>query len=466
MTEKYDVLVVGSGPGGYVAAIRAAQHGLRTAIVERDRLGGICLNWGCIPTKALLHGADVAHTLVNLQPLGFSTSSVEFDMGRLVEFSRSVSGRLSDGIGYLMKKNDIDVVEGVARLLDKGVVAVTTADETVSEYRADHVILATGARPRPVPGVIPDGDRIWTYFDALVPTDLPKSLLVIGSGAVGVEFASLYKDLGTDVTLVEMAPQIMPVEDFAVASHVRRQFEQRGIKIHTGASVSELAAGPDTVTVTVQSTAGTVDELTVDRVLVAAGIQGNVEDLGLTELGIEVEHGFITTDQWCRTSAFGVYAIGDVAGAPCLAHKASHEAVLCVDKLAGVQHVRPLDRDYVPGCTYARPQVASLGLTEEQARATGRRLQVGQFDLQASGKALAIGEADGFVKTIFDADSGELLGAHMVGPDVTEQIQGFGIARALEATADDLAEVVFAHPTLSEAMHESVLSALGRPINM
>ncbi|MDC3728040.1 MULTISPECIES: dihydrolipoyl dehydrogenase [unclassified Rhodococcus (in: high G+C Gram-positive bacteria)] len=466
MTEKYDVLVVGSGPGGYVAAIRAAQHGLRTAIVERDRLGGICLNWGCIPTKALLHGADVAHTLVNLQPLGFSTGSVEFDMGRLVEFSRSVSGRLSDGIGYLMKKNDIDVVEGAARLLDKGVVAVTTADETVSEYRADHVILATGARPRPVPGVIPDGDRIWTYFDALVPTDLPKSLLVIGSGAVGVEFASLYKDLGTDVTLVEMAPQIMPVEDFAVASHVRRQFEQRGIKIHTGASVSELAAGPDTVTVTVQSTAGTVDELTVDRVLVAAGIQGNVEDLGLTELGIEVEHGFITTDQWCRTSAFGVYAIGDVAGAPCLAHKASHEAVLCVDKLAGVQHVRPLDRDYVPGCTYARPQVASLGLTEEQARATGRRLQVGQFDLQASGKALAIGEADGFVKTIFDADSGELLGAHMVGPDVTEQIQGFGIARALEATADDLAEVVFAHPTLSEAMHESVLSALGRPINM
>ncbi|MCK8672218.1 dihydrolipoamide dehydrogenase [Rhodococcus rhodochrous J38] len=466
MTQKYDVLVVGSGPGGYVAAIRAAQHGLRTAIVERDRLGGICLNWGCIPTKALLHGADVAHTLVNLEPLGFSTGSVEFDMGRLVEFSRSVSGRLSDGIGYLMKKNDIDVVEGVARLLDKGVVAVTTADETVSEYRADHVILATGARPRPVPGVIPDGDRIWTYFDALVPTDLPKSLLVIGSGAVGVEFASLYKDLGTDVTLVEMAPQIMPVEDFAVASHVRRQFEQRGIKIHTGASVSELAAGPDTVTVTVQSTAGTVDELTVDRVLVAAGIQGNVEDLGLTELGIEVEHGFITTDQWCRTSAFGVYAIGDVAGAPCLAHKASHEAVLCVDKLAGVQHVRPLDRDYVPGCTYARPQVASLGLTEEQARATGRRLQVGQFDLQASGKALAIGEADGFVKTIFDADSGELLGAHMVGPDVTEQIQGFGIARALEATADDLAEVVFAHPTLSEAMHESVLSALGRPINM
>ncbi|OLL18988.1 MULTISPECIES: dihydrolipoyl dehydrogenase [unclassified Rhodococcus (in: high G+C Gram-positive bacteria)] len=466
MTEKYDVLVVGSGPGGYVAAIRAAQYGLRTAVVERDRLGGICLNWGCIPTKALLHGADVAHTLANLRPLGFSASGVEFDMARLVEFSRSVSGRLSDGIGYLMKKNGIDVVRGSARLLDKGVVAVTAADESVSEYRADHVILATGARPRSVPGVVPDGDRVWTYFDALVPSELPKSLLVIGSGAIGVEFASLYNDLGTDVTLVELAPQIMPVEDAAVAGHVRRQFEKRGIGIHTGASVSELTVGTDAVTVAVRSADGTIDESTVDRVLVAAGIQGNVEGLGLEELGVEVDRGFVTTDQWCRTTAFGVYAIGDVAGAPCLAHKASHEAVLCVDKLAGADHVRPLDRDYVPGCTYARPQVASLGLTEERARATGRRLQIGQFDLQASGKALAIGEADGFVKTIFDADSGELLGAHMVGPDVTEQIQGFGIARSLEATADDLAEVVFAHPTLSEAMHESVLAALGRPINM
>ncbi|MDO2377203.1 dihydrolipoyl dehydrogenase [Rhodococcus electrodiphilus] len=466
MTEKYDVIVVGSGPGGYVAAIRAAQHGLRTAVVERDRLGGICLNWGCIPTKALLHGADVAHTLANLRPIGFSASGVEFDMARLVEFSRSVSGRLSDGIGYLMKKNGIDVVRGSARLLDKGVVAVTAADESVSEYRADHVILATGARPRSVPGVVPDGDRVWTYFEALVPSELPKSLLVIGSGAIGVEFASLYNDLGTDVTLVEVAPQIMPVEDAAVAGHVRRQFEKRGIRIHTGASVSELTVGTNAVTVAVRSADGTIDESTVDRVLVAAGIQGNVEDLGLEELGVEVDRGFVTTDQWCRTTAFGVYAIGDVAGAPCLAHKASHEAVLCVDRLAGADHVRPLDRDYVPGCTYARPQVASLGLTEERARATGRRLQIGQFDLQASGKALAIGEADGFVKTIFDADSGELLGAHMVGPDVTEQIQGFGIARSVEATADDLAEVVFAHPTLSEAMHESVLAALGRPINM
>jgi dihydrolipoamide dehydrogenase len=291
-------------------------------------------------------------------------------------------------------------------------------------------------------------------------------LLVIGSGAIGVEFASLYRDLGSEVTLVEVAPQIMPVEDAAVAAHVRRQFEKRGIKIRTGASVSDLTVGTNAVAVTVTSADGTVKEVTVDRVLVAAGIQGNVEDLGLEDIGVEVDRSFVTTDQWCRTTAFGVYAIGDVAGGPCLAHKASHEGVLCVDKLAGAEHVIPLDKDYVPGCTYARPQVASLGLTEDQARGTGRRLQIGQFDLQASGKALAIGEADGFVKTIFDADSGELIGAHMVGPDVTEQIQGFGIARSLEATGDDLAEVIFAHPTLSEAMHESVLAALGRPINM
>ncbi|MFE5706635.1 dihydrolipoyl dehydrogenase [Rhodococcus koreensis] len=469
MTDKYDVLVIGSGPGGYVAAIRAAQHGLRTAVIERDRLGGICLNWGCIPTKALLHGADVAHTLENLRPLGFSTSGVEFDMAQLVEFSRGVSGRLSDGIGYLMKKNGIDVISGTARLTGKGAVGVREDGDSASpltEYRADHIILATGARPRSVPGVTPDGDRVWTYFDALVPRELPKSLLVIGSGAIGVEFASLYHDLGSAVTLVELAPQIMPVEDAAVAGHVRRQFEKRGIEIHTGASVSELTVGADSVAVTVKCADGSLEERVVERVLVAAGVQGNVENLGLEDVGVEVDRGFVTTNEWCRTTAFGIYAIGDVAGAPCLAHKASHEGVLCVDKLAGAPHVTPLDKDYVPGCTYSRPQVASLGLTEDQARATGRSLQIGQFDLQASGKALAIGEAEGFVKTIFDADSGELLGAHMVGPEVTEQIQGFGIARSLEATGDDLADVVFAHPTLSEAMHESVLSALGRPINM
>ncbi|MDA3630553.1 dihydrolipoyl dehydrogenase [Saccharopolyspora oryzae] len=460
MNDKYDVLVIGSGPGGYVAAIRAAQLGLRTAVVERDQLGGICLNWGCIPTKALLHGADVAHTLASMAPLGFRADGVEFDMAQLVEFSRSVSQRLAGGVGYLMRKNGIDVLTGTARLLDKGVVEVA-ADGGRSVHRADHVILATGARPRAVPGLEPDGERIWTYFQALAPAELPRSLLVVGSGAIGVEFASLYRDLGSEVTLVEVAPRIMPGEDAAVSEHVRAQFEKRGIRVHAGTSVSDVAVAADGVSATL----GGADRIIAERVLVAAGIRGNVEDLGLAEVGVEVDGGFVRTDEWGRTTAFGVYAIGDVAGGPCLAHKASHEAVVCVEKLAGLDHVTPLDPAYVPGCTYARPQVARLGLTEEQARATGRPLQIGTFDLQASGKALTIGEADGFVKTIFDGSTGELLGAHLVGPEVTEHVQGFGIARALEATADDLAEVVFAHPTLSEALHESVLSALGKPRN-
>ncbi|ROS44593.1 dihydrolipoyl dehydrogenase [Amycolatopsis thermoflava] len=464
MSEKYDVLVVGSGPGGYVAAIRAAQLGLRTAVVERDRLGGICLNWGCIPTKAMLHGADVAHTLANLEPLGFRAAGVTFDMAGLVKFSRSVSERLSNGIGYLLKKNGVEVITGTARLAGRGEIDVA-ADGARTRYRADHTILATGARPRSIPGVAPDGERVWTYFQALTPPSLPESLLVVGSGAIGVEFASLYRDLGIAVTLVEAMPRIMPAEDATVAEHVRKRFTDRGITVHQGASVSGVDAGIDAVTTTLTLSDGSAEKITTERVLVAAGIQGNVEDLGLEEAGVEVERGFVRTDEWCRTTAFGVYAIGDVAGAPCLAHKASHEGVLCVEKLAGVEHVRPLDRRRVPACTYARPQVAHLGLTEEQARATGRRLRVGRFDYTASGKALAIGEGDGFVKTVFDADTGELLGAHMVGPEVTEQIQGFGIAQSLEATTEDLAEVVFAHPTLSEAMHESVLAALGRSLN-
>ncbi|GAA4828107.1 dihydrolipoyl dehydrogenase [Saccharopolyspora rosea] len=469
MSQNYDVLVIGGGPGGYVAAIRAAQLGLRTAVVERDRLGGICLNWGCIPTKALLHGAEVAHTLANLEPLGFSASAVDFDMARLVEYSRSVSQRLSGGVEHLMRKNGIDVLIGSARLVDKGVVRVVVESEdglrAETEHRADHVILATGARPRPVAGIEPDGKRIWTYFEALVPPELPKSLLVVGSGAIGVEFASLYRDLGSEVTLVEAAPRIMPAEDVDVCDHVRRAFTRRGIRVHTGASVAAVVATDDAVTAEITLPGGSAEHVSADRVLVAAGVQGNVADLGLDDVGVEVDGGFVRTDQWCRTTAFGVYAIGDVAGGPCLAHKAGHEAVLCVEKLAGLGGVQPLDRAYVPACTYARPQVARLGLTEEQARAGGRPVRVGRFDLRASGKALTLGAAAGFVKTIFDESTGELLGAHMVGPEVTEQIQGFGIARALEATGEDLAGVVFAHPTLSEAMHESVLAALGRPLN-
>lgn len=463
MTDKYDVLVIGGGPGGYVAAVRAAQLGLRTAVVERDRLGGICLNWGCIPTKALLHGADVAHSLAHAHEVGFTVDNVAFDMARLVDFSRQVSGRLSAGVEYLMRKNGIAVITGTARLAGKGLVEVT-ADSGTDRYRADHIIVATGARPRALPGLTPDGDRIWTYFEALVPEALPQSLVVVGSGAIGVEFASLYRDLGTDVTLVELAPQIMPAEDRSVSDFVRKRFEKRGIRVHTGSRVSAATVGDSSVDVTIETPAGR-EHVTAERVLVAAGIQGNVEGLGLDDVGVEVSGGAIVTDEWCRTTTFGIYAIGDVAGAPCLAHKASHEGVLCVEKLAGVPHVRPLDTDLVPACTYGRPQVASIGLTEEQATLRGRHLRIGQFDLQASGKAQAIGEADGFVKTIFDADSGALLGAHMVGPEVTEQIQGFGITSSLEATDDDLAEVIFAHPTLSEAMHESVLAALGRPLN-
>ncbi|OKH80608.1 dihydrolipoamide dehydrogenase [Mycobacterium sp. SWH-M3] len=463
MTDNFDVLVIGGGPGGYVAAIRAAQLGLNTALVERDRLGGICLNWGCIPTKALLHGADVAHALANAHEVGFTIGAVEFDISKLVQFSRNVSARLSGGVEYLMRKNAVTVIAGTARLAGKGLVDVST-DAGIQRYRADHVILATGARPRTVPGLTPDGERIWTYFDALQPSTLPRSLVVVGSGAIGVEFASLYRDLGTDVRIVEMAPRIMPAEDTAVSEFVRGRFEKRGIGVYTGSRVTAATIHETGVDLTVDAPGGPED-VTAERVLVAAGIQGNIEGLGLEEIGVEASGGTIVTDEWCRTTAFGTYAIGDVAGGPCLAHKASHEAVLCVEHIAGMSHTRPLDTNLVPACTYARPQVASLGMTEEQARSTGRRLQVGTFDLQASGKALASAEADGFVKTIFDADSGALLGAHMVGPDVTELIQGFGITASLEATADDLADVIFAHPTLSEAMHESVLAALGKPLN-
>ncbi|MBB3103590.1 dihydrolipoyl dehydrogenase [Azomonas macrocytogenes] len=464
MTNDYDVLIIGGGPGGYVAAIRAAQLGLRTAVVEKQHLGGICLNWGCIPTKALLRGAEVAHTLANLEQFGFAVENPRFDIGKLVQHSRTVSAKLTSGIEYLMNKNGIEVIRGRARLIDKCMVAVTD-DKTEIRLRAAHIILATGARPRALPGIEADGERIWTYFQALVPKELPKSLLVVGSGAIGMEFASLYNDLGCEVTLVELAERIMPQEDAEVAALVHKQFEKRGIRIHTSAALAAVDKGGEQLDCRLRLTNGSEQSLAVERVLLAAGIQANIEDIGLEALGVVTERGFIKTDQWCRTNVFGLYAIGDVAGAPCLAHKASHEAVICVEKLAGLEGVHPLDRDYIPGCTYSRPQVASLGLTEEQARAKGHTLKIGRFNYQANGKALAMGEAEGFVKAIFDADSGELLGAHMVGPEVTEQIQGFGIAHSLEATDESLQKVIFAHPTLSEAMHEAVLAACGQALH-
>ena len=464
METAFDVLVVGGGPGGYVAAIRASQLGLKTALVEKQHLGGICLNWGCIPTKALLKGADVAHTLATASDYGFSTGKLAFDIAKLVSHSRNVSDRLVGGVAFLLSKNGVTVVDGNGSLSGKGKLAVE-ADGATVEYRADHIIIATGARPRALPGIEPDGDRIWTYFQAMVPEKLPTSLLVIGSGAIGVEFASLYNDLGVEVTLVEVLDKIMPAEDAEVSAFMRKEFEKRGIYVRTSTRVKSVQKGPDNVGCELVSASGETLEVEFERVLLCAGVQGNIEHIGLESVGVNTKGGFIEADPWGKTSAAGVYAIGDVAGAPCLAHKASHEGVVCVEKFSGVADVRPVNRDRVPGCTYCRPQVASVGMTEAQARKAGKALEVGMFNLQANGKALAMGEASGFVKTIFDRQSGELLGAHMVGPEVTEQIQGFGLAQSLEATETDLAHTMFPHPTLSESMHESVLDALGRALH-
>ncbi|MGO3796737.1 MAG: dihydrolipoyl dehydrogenase [Pauljensenia sp.] len=465
--NTFDVVVVGAGPGGYVAAIRAAQHGLRVAVVERDHLGGACANRGCIPTKALLHGAGTAHTLATASRVGFTVGDVDLDMGALVAFSRGVVSRLVGGIAALLDANGVEVVHGTAHLPAKGRVTVTGEDGSVRELRTDHTILATGARPRSIPGVEPDGERVWTSTEALHPDTRPDSLVVIGSGAIGVEFASLYADLGTQVTLLEVAPRILPVEDEDVSRFVEREFTRRGIAVHTGVAVCSVHVedAAESVTTVVATGGGEEVVLSSQRVLVATGVAPNSEGLGLEELGVHLERGFVVTDQWCRTGVAGLYAIGDVAGAPCLAHKASHEGVLCVDHIVGEPGVRPLERDFVPGCTYSRPQVASLGFTEAQARQGGHEVRVGVFDLSGNGKALAQDEPVGFVKTVFDAATGELLGAHMVGPEVTEMIQGFGIAHTLEATAESLAEVVFPHPTVSEAMHESVLASLGRTLH-
>lgn len=464
LKQSYDVMVVGGGPGGYVAAIRAAQLGLKTALVEKQHLGGICLNWGCIPTKALLKGAEVAHTLAHLDQFGFSADNVQFDIKKLVKHSRDVSGRLTAGIDYLMKKNGIEAIDGFARLTGKGQLSVE-GENGSSSYSADHIILATGARPRALPGIEPDGEQIWTYFDAMVPEQLPKSLLVIGSGAIGMEFASFYNDLGVEVTVVEVLDQVMPVEDAEVSAFVAKQYQQRGITVKTGTRVESVDKKSDSVTCLLTDKNSNTETLAVEKVLLSAGIQGNIDNIGLEALHVDTERSFINTDQWCRTNVVGLYAIGDVAGPPCLAHKASHEGVVCVEKLAGVAGVHPLDKDNVPGCTYSRPQVASVGMTEAQAKANGKVIKIGRFNFQANGKALAIGEAEGFVKTIFDRDYGELLGAHMVGPEVTEQIHGFGIAQALEGTEEQLMHTVFAHPTLSEAMHEAVLDACDQALH-
>lgn len=463
--NEFDLIVIGAGPGGYVAAIRAAQLGLKTAVVEAKHLGGICLNWGCIPTKALLHGAELAQQLKHSQQFGFSVGTIDFDMTQLVKHSRKVSNQLVQGIEQLLKKNHVQVFNATARFIAKGRLELTNSEGHKQQLSAPHIIVATGAHAANLPQVVVDGKYIWSYKEALIPEHLPKSLLVIGSGAIGSEFASLYLDLGCEVTLLDIAQQILPTEDSEIAQYVEKQFQQRGMKILTQAAIHSLDIQNEQVSCQIETASG-IQQLKFDKVLSAIGVRPNVNDLGLEALGIELDQGFIKTDQWCKTNVAGIYAIGDVAGAPCLAHKASHEAILCVEKIAGVANVHPLNRSQIPGCIFTHPQVASIGLTEQKAKAAGYSVNVGRFPFQANGKALALGASAGFVKTIINCETGELLGAHMVGHEVTEHIQGFAIAKYLEATDESLAQVIFPHPTLSEAMHESILSAMQRAIHI
>ena len=464
MDTSFDLVVVGGGPGGYVAAIRAAQLGMKAAVVEREHLGGICLNWGCIPTKALLRSAEINHLLHNLGEFGFSADNIQFDLGRVVKRSRGIAKQLASGVGHLLKKNKIAAFDGEAKLAGKGQVAVTKDGKAVATLTAKHIILATGARARQLPGLEGDGRLIWTYREAMVPAAMPKSLLVVGSGAIGIEFASFYRNMGAAVTVVELLDRILPVEDEEISAFARKSFEKQGMTILTSAKVTKVVKNADSVTATIES-GGTSREQEFDRVISAVGIVGNVEGLGLEGTKVVVDRTHIVIDAYCRTGEPGVYAIGDVTGAPWLAHKASHEGVICVEAIAQQKDVHPLDVGNIPGCTYSRPQIASIGLTEAKALAAGHEVKVGRFPFIGNGKAIAMGESEGMVKTVFDAKTGELLGAHMIGAEVTEMIQGYTIARTLETTETDLMHTVFPHPTISETMHEAVLAAYGRAIH-
>jgi dihydrolipoamide dehydrogenase len=464
---RFDVAIIGAGPGGYVAAIRAAQLGMKTAVVEREHLGGICLNWGCIPTKALLRTSELYTAIRHASEFGLAADNVRFDLKSVVERSRKVAARLSNGVAYLMRKNKITVIEGTARLKGGGRIAVTgKAGEALPDIEAQHIIVATGARARTLPGLEPDGRLIWTYKEAMIPASFPKSLLVVGSGAIGIEFASFYRSLGAEVTVVELLPRILPAEDAEISELARKAFTRQGIAIHTDTRVERLAKGPDNVTATLRSADGATREIAAERVILAIGIAGNVEGLGLEALGVKIDKGHIEVDDFCRTSAPGLYAIGDVVGTPWLAHKASHEGILCVEKIAGVDGVHPIDNTAIPSCTYSNPQIASVGLTEEAAREACHELKVGRFPYSANGKAIALGETEGLVKTIFDAKTGALLGAHLIGTEATELIQGFVIAKTLETTEAELMAAIFPHPTLSEMMGESVLDAYGRALHI
>jgi len=464
--HEVDVVVVGGGPGGYVAAIRAAQLGMKTALVEREHLGGICLNWGCIPTKALLRAAEIYHLMQHVSDFGFTAKNLAYDTKKMVKRSRKVADQLSRGVQHLLKKNKVQVFDGRGRLDGNRTVAVEKDGKDSESLKAGHIIIATGARARTLPGLEPDGRHIWTYKEAMVPEEMPKSVLVIGSGAIGIEFASFYDHMGADVTVVEILDRVLPVEDEEISAFAKKQFQARGINIKTGAKVSKAEAGRGKVSVTIEPNGGgRAETIGVERVILAIGIQGNVEEIGLENTQVKVDKGHIGVDEWLRTGEPGVYAIGDVVGPPWLAHKASHEGVVCVERIKGLNEVRPLDISKIPACTYCAPQVASVGLTETQAKERGHEVKIGRFPYVGNGKAIALGETEGMVKTIFDARTGELLGAHMIGAEVTELIQGYTVARQLEATELDLMHTVFPHPTLSEMMHEAVLDAYGRAIH-
>ena len=471
MSTQYDLIVIGSGPGGYVAAIRASQLGMKTAVVERDALGGICLNWGCLPTKALLRSAEVLHLAKHGAEFGLKIQNAGFDLNAVVKRSRDVAGQLSNGVKFLMKKNKIDVINGTARL-EKGAPApkVIVKDKAGKDtaYQAKHVMLATGARARDIPqaGLVSDGKLIWTYREAMTPDVMPKRLLVIGSGAIGIEFASFYNELGAEVTVAEVMDRILPVEDEEISQHAEKSFKKQGLSIVTGAKVENLKAGRNTVTADITDKSGKKQSQEFDRAILAIGIVGNVENLGLEALGVKVEKTHVIVDGFGRTGVPGLYAIGDLTGPPWLAHKASHEGIVCVEGIAGANHAEPFDASNIPGCTYSHPQVASVGLTEKAAKEKGYEIKVGRFPFIGNGKAIALGAPEGMVKTIFDKKTGELLGAHMIGAEVTELIQGYVIARQGELTEQDLAHTIFPHPTLSEMMHEAVLDAEGRVIHI
>jgi dihydrolipoamide dehydrogenase len=472
VADAFDIIIIGSGPGGYVTAIRAAQLGFKTAIVERDYLGGICLNWGCIPTKALLRSAEIYHYMRHAKDYGLSADNVSFDPAAVVKRSRGVAGRMGAGVTFLMKKNKVPVIWGEATIDAPGKVTVKASKTPAPKdalgpgsYSAKQIIIATGARPRVLPGLESDKKLVWTYFEAMNPDKMPKTLLVVGSGAIGIEFASFYRTMGAEVTVVEVLPQILPVEDAEIAAFARKAFEKQGIKIISGAKVTKLDKKADSVTATIDDGKGGTQSLTVDRVISAVGVVGNIENLGLEKLGVKTDRGTIAIDGFCKTNVPGIYAIGDVAGPPMLAHKAEHEGVICVEAIKGL-HPHPMDKQMIPGCTYCHPQVASVGLTEQAAKDKKYDIRVGRFPFIGNGKAVALGEDQGMCKTIFDKKTGQLLGAHLVGAEVTELIQGFVVAMNLETTEEELMHTIFPHPTLSETMKESVLDAYGRVLNM